>query len=59
MTSITPPIADFTAASVFSPTGYNQTKIDDTHYQVQASGTEATPKDRVENAPPRSASTRS
>ena len=49
MTSITPPVADFTAASVFSPAGYNQTKIDDTHYQVQASGTEATPKDRVEN----------
>ena len=48
MTSITPPVADFTAASVFSPVGYNQTKIDDTHYQVQASGTEATPKDRVE-----------
>jgi hypothetical protein len=32
MTSITPPVADFTAASVFSPVGYNQTKIDDTHY---------------------------
>lgn len=48
MTSFTPPVADFTAASVFSPVGYNQTKIDDTHYQVQASGTEATPKDRVE-----------
>ena len=48
MTSITPPVADFTAASVFSPVGYNQTKIDDTHYQVQASGTEATPKDRIE-----------
>ena len=62
MTSFTPPVADFTAASVFSPVGYNQTKIDDTHYQVQASGTEATPKDRVEKiarAPPRSASTRS
>jgi hypothetical protein len=48
MTSLTPPVAEFTAASVFSPAGYTQTKIDDTHYQVQASGTEATPKERVE-----------
>ena len=48
MTSLSPAVADFTAASVFSPAGYTQTKIDDTHYQVQASGTEATPKERVE-----------
>jgi hypothetical protein len=48
MTSLAPPVAEFTAASVFSPVGYSQTKIDDTHYQVQASGTEATPKERLE-----------
>ena len=48
LTSLTPPVADYTAASVFSPAGYSQTKIDDTHFQVEASGTEATPKDRVE-----------
>jgi hypothetical protein len=48
MTALTPPIADYTSATAFSPVGYSQTKIDDTHYQVSALGTEATPKDRVE-----------
>jgi hypothetical protein len=31
-----------------SPSGYSQTKLDDTHFQVSATGTEATPKERVE-----------
>jgi hypothetical protein len=48
MTSLSPPVAAYTAASAFSPVGYSQTKIDDTHYQILASGTEATPKERVE-----------
>lgn len=48
MTSLSPPVANYESASVFSPAGYSQTKIDDTHYQVQASGTEATPKERIE-----------
>lgn len=42
------PIATYGSATVFSPSGYNQSKIDDTHYQVTATGTEATPKARVE-----------
>ncbi len=48
MSSLSPPVAEYTSASVFSPAGYTQIKIDDMHYQVQASGTEATPKERVE-----------
>ena len=48
LSSLTPAVADYTAASVFSPAGYSQTKIDDTHFRVEASGTEATPTDRVE-----------
>ena len=32
---------------MFSPVGYSQTRID-THFQVQASGTDATPTARVE-----------
>ncbi len=48
LTSLSPPVADYSAASVFSPAGYSQTKIDDTHFQIQAAGTEATPKQRVE-----------
>ena len=33
---------------MFSPAGYTQTKVDDTHYQVKATGTEATPTARLE-----------
>ncbi len=36
------------ASNILSPAGYCQTKIDDTHYKVTATGTEATPKERVE-----------
>jgi hypothetical protein len=42
------PVASYTAANVFSPAGYGQTKLGDDHYQVQGTGTEATPKERVE-----------
>jgi hypothetical protein len=42
------PIAAYGASNVFSPSGYNQTKVDDTHYQVKATGTESTPTARLE-----------
>jgi hypothetical protein len=31
-----------------SPSGYSETKVSDNQYQVQATGTEATPKGRIE-----------
>ncbi len=46
LTSLSQPVV--TAANAFSPVGYSQTRIDDTHFQVQASGTDATPTARVE-----------
>ncbi len=42
------PVASYTASNAFSPAGYGQTKLGDDHYQVKATGTEATPKERVE-----------
>jgi hypothetical protein len=48
LTPLSPPVAQYTSASIFSPAGYSQSKIDDTHYTVAASGTEATPISRVE-----------
>ncbi len=33
---------------MLSPSGYSQTKLDDTHYQVKATGTEGTPTARLE-----------
>ncbi len=48
LTSLSTPVAGYSAASVFSPAGYSQSKIDDTHFKITASGTEATPKERVE-----------
>ncbi len=48
LTSLSPPVAQYTSASIFSPAGYSQSKIDDTHFQVSASGTDATPMSRVE-----------
>lgn len=42
------PVASYAPATIFSPEGYGQTKIDDTHYRVEATGTESTPKARVE-----------
>lgn len=42
------PVASFGASNVLSPSGYSETKISDTQYQVTATGTEATPKARIE-----------
>jgi hypothetical protein len=42
------PVASYGAANILMPAGYAQTKIDDTHFKVGATGTEATPKERVE-----------
>jgi hypothetical protein len=45
---LTQPIASYGESNAFAPAGYSQTKVDDTHYQVRATGTEATPRQRVE-----------
>ena len=42
------PIASYGESNAFAPAGYSQTKVDETHYQVRATGTEATPRQRVE-----------
>jgi hypothetical protein len=42
------PVASFGASNMLSPSGYAETKISDTQYQVKATGTEATPKSRIE-----------
>ena len=42
------PVASYDSSSIFSPSGYTQTRIDDTHFKVGAIGTEATPKARIE-----------
>lgn len=42
------PVASFGAANMLSPSGYAETKVSDTEYQVKATGTEATPKARIE-----------
>ncbi len=41
------PITTYGSANAFTPSGYSQTKIDDTHYTVKAPGTEASPKPRI------------
>jgi hypothetical protein len=46
--SLGAPVASYGASNVFSPAGYGQTMIDDMHFKVTATGTEATPKQRVE-----------
>jgi hypothetical protein len=48
MPLIAQPIASYAESNAFAPAGYSQTKVDDTHYQVRATGTEATPRQRVE-----------
>ena len=48
LSPLSPPVAQYTSSSVFSPAGYSQSKIDDSHFKVAASGTEATPIARVE-----------
>ena len=42
------PVASFGAANMLSPSGYTEAKVSDTEYQVKATGTEATPKARIE-----------
>ena len=42
------PVASFSAANALAPSGYSETKVSDTQYQVRATGTEATPKARIE-----------
>jgi hypothetical protein len=42
------PVASLNASNMMSPSGYSETKVSDTQYQVQAAGTEATPKARIE-----------
>lgn len=41
-------VASYGQANAFSPAGYTEKQVDDTHYQVTATGTAATPKDRIE-----------
>ena len=38
----------YSASNAMMPIGYSETPIDATHYQVKASGSEQTPKERVE-----------
>ena len=42
------PIASLSATSMMSPSGYSESKVSDTQYQVRATGTESTPKARIE-----------
>ena len=42
------PVASLSAANMMAPSGYSETKVSDTQYLVQATGTEATPKARIE-----------
>jgi len=42
------PVASFSASNYISPSGFSETKVSDTQYQVKAVGTEATPKARIE-----------
>jgi hypothetical protein len=48
MSLLTQQVASYGESNAFAPAGYSETKVDDTHYQVQATGTEATPRQRVE-----------
>lgn len=41
-------VASYSAANVVLTTGYNEDRIDPTHYRVRVNGTEQTPKGRVE-----------
>ncbi|MEO8419777.1 MAG: hypothetical protein ABI457_01160 [Hyphomicrobium sp.] len=42
------PVASLSAANALAPSGYSETKVSDSEYQVRATGTEATPKARIE-----------
>jgi hypothetical protein len=45
---LTDPVAAYGPSNIMSPTGYSQSKIDETHFKVTATGTPSTPKERVE-----------
>lgn len=38
----------YSSSNAFKPTGYNDTRLDDTHFQVRASGDSRTPLSRLE-----------
>ena len=42
------PVASLSASNALAPSGYSETKVSDSQYQVRATGTEATPKARIE-----------
>jgi hypothetical protein len=42
------PIASYGQANALSPSGYSEKQVSDTQYQVTATGTDATPKERIE-----------
>jgi hypothetical protein len=42
------PVASLSASNMMSPSGYSESKVSDTQYQVRATGTESTPKARIE-----------
>jgi hypothetical protein len=42
------PVASLSATNMMSPSGYSESKVSDTQYQVKATGTESTPKARIE-----------
>jgi hypothetical protein len=42
------PVASLSAANALAPSGYSETKVSVSEYQVRATGTEATPKARIE-----------
>jgi len=48
LSGLSNPVASYGASNLLSPTGYAQTRLDATHFKVTATGTEATPKERVE-----------
>jgi hypothetical protein len=48
MPSLLTPVASYGPSTIVSPEGYEQTKIDDTHFEVRAKGTDQTPRARVE-----------
>lgn len=41
-------MASLSPSNVLSPSGYSESKVSDTHYTVNAMGTEATPRERIE-----------
>jgi hypothetical protein len=42
------PVASLSESNIMSPAGYSETQISDKQYQVSATGTESTPKARIE-----------